>query len=101
MKPISRPSPNGAEHPKDDLTLSVRQRQVIELIANGLSDKEIAVRLKISEETVATHLKRLYLHLAVHSRAALVAKVDHANKLSGVPRTWDSPASGQNGKRSP
>ena len=75
MKPKSRPSPNNAERPNIDLTLSLRQRQVIELIADGLSDKEIAARLKISEETVATHLKRLYLHLAVHSRSALVSKV--------------------------
>ena len=54
--------------------LSPRQDQVLKLAAQGKLDKEIAAELGISEETVATHLKRLFRRMAVHSRAALVSK---------------------------
>jgi DNA-binding CsgD family transcriptional regulator len=40
----------------------------VELLAQGLTDKEIAARVGISDETVATHLKRLFARFRVHSR---------------------------------
>lgn len=50
-----------------------RQTQIAELVTRGLSDKEIASHLGISEETVGTHLKLLFRHYGVHSRTALAA----------------------------
>jgi DNA-binding NarL/FixJ family response regulator len=55
--------------------LSARERQVLELVAKGLINKEIAAVLMVSEDTVKTHLKRIYAKLDVTDRteAALVA----------------------------
>jgi DNA-binding NarL/FixJ family response regulator len=54
--------------------LSPRQVEILSLIVEGCSDKEIAQRLCMSARTVDSHLQRLYERHAVHSRAALVAK---------------------------
>lgn len=48
--------------------LSTRERQVLDLAASGLSNKEIAERLVISVNTVKFHLRGIYDSLGVHSR---------------------------------
>ena len=53
-------------------TLSVRERQVLQLIAEGESSKEIAVRLGISAKTVETHRFKLMRKLDIHDTAGLV-----------------------------
>lgn len=50
-----------------------RQRQILELAAKGLSDKEIARALGLSAHTVRTHLKRLYQGQQLSNRAEAVA----------------------------
>ena len=55
-------------------TLSLREWQVLELVAEGLRNKEIAVALGISADTVGMHVKNLYTKLDVHDRTAAVAK---------------------------
>jgi len=47
--------------------------QVLERLCEGNTNKEIAHALAISEETVKTHLKRLYEKLGVSDRAQAVA----------------------------
>lgn len=74
MNPTLEPPVNGVKRKTSVAPLSPRQGQIASLVARGLTDKEIAAELGISEETVATHLKRLFRRLAVHSRAALVSK---------------------------
>jgi DNA-binding NarL/FixJ family response regulator len=53
--------------------LSGREREVLELVAKGTSNREIARELFISEATVKTHLTHLYGKLGVKERAAAVA----------------------------
>ncbi|MGW2052532.1 response regulator [Streptomyces sp. NPDC001840] len=53
--------------------LSAREREVLELVARGTPNKEIAAELFISEATVKTHLTHLYAKLGVKDRAAAVA----------------------------
>jgi len=48
--------------------LSARERQVLDLAAAGLSNKEIAQRLVISANTVKFHLRGIYSSLGVHNR---------------------------------
>lgn len=55
-------------------SLSAREREVLELIATGLSSPEVARRLNLSTTTVKTHLQRLYEKLGVGDRAAAVAE---------------------------
>jgi two-component system NarL family response regulator len=53
-------------------TLTPREVQVVELIAQGMRNKEIAGALGISEETVQVHVKNLLAKLAVNDRTAAV-----------------------------
>lgn len=51
-------------------SLTDREMNVLELIATGLSNKQIAGQLFISEETVKVHIRNLLRKLNVHSRVA-------------------------------
>jgi DNA-binding CsgD family transcriptional regulator len=54
--------------------LTSRQRQVLELLAAGHTNGQIARRLGVSEGTVRTHLENMYRRLGVTSRTAAVAR---------------------------
>jgi DNA-binding NarL/FixJ family response regulator len=56
----------------DGRALTDREREVLSLLAQGLSQAEIATRLVISSKTVATHIQRTLGKLNVHSRAEAV-----------------------------
>ena len=51
---------------------SGREREILECVAEGLSNIEIAEKINLSRWTVATHVKNIYAKLAVHSRTAAV-----------------------------
>ncbi len=53
-------------------TLTRRELQVLELLADGLDQTEIAERLVISPKTVGTHIERILAKLGAHSRAEAV-----------------------------
>jgi DNA-binding CsgD family transcriptional regulator len=53
--------------------VSPRQEDVLRLIADGYSDKEIAARLGLRQRTVRTHLERLFARHGVHNRAGVLA----------------------------
>jgi PAS domain S-box-containing protein len=53
--------------------LTPRQREVLELIASGLSTSEIATRLTLSTETVRNHLRSVFRELHVHTRLEAIA----------------------------
>ena len=48
-------------------TLSAREREVLELMAGGMSRREIATTLCISLNTVRTHVKNILAKLGVHA----------------------------------
>ena len=52
--------------------LTRRETQIVELIAAGACNKQVAAQLAISEWTVGTHLRRIFVKLGVRSRAAMV-----------------------------
>jgi DNA-binding NarL/FixJ family response regulator len=58
---------------KIDTILTPRQRDVFELIVQGLSNKEIARTLQLAEGTVKIHIKALFAKLGVRRRAAVAA----------------------------
>jgi DNA-binding NarL/FixJ family response regulator len=70
---------NGLRGPAGESTngeldvLSSRERQVLDLLAAGSDQGEIASALVISPKTVATHIQRVLTKLGVHSRAQAVA----------------------------
>lgn len=55
--------------------LSPREREILDLIVPGFSNKEIADRLNISVESIRWHLKKIYHKLHVHSRTEAASKV--------------------------
>ncbi|MGJ8722933.1 MAG: response regulator [Roseibacillus sp.] len=54
-------------------SLSPRELDVLRLVAKGRSNKELASAMFISEETVKSHMKSLFLKLDVHDRAEAVS----------------------------
>ncbi|HKF76743.1 MAG TPA: AAA family ATPase [Candidatus Dormibacteraeota bacterium] len=72
--------------------LTGREGEIAVLAAQGLTSAELAARLYISPQTVATHLKRIYARLGVGSRAALVRYALEAGWLGKYPeRGTDTP----------
>lgn len=45
-----------------------RQREILDLVAQGISDKEISIALGIGIPTVRTHLERFYRANGIHNR---------------------------------
>ena len=76
MNQVRAPAPAGGCEP-----LSQREIEVLELVAAGTTNREIAARLFISEATVKTHLLHLYRKLGVTDRAAAVATAFHHGLL--------------------
>jgi DNA-binding CsgD family transcriptional regulator/tetratricopeptide (TPR) repeat protein len=62
--------------------LSAREEEVARLVAQGLSNAEVAQRLFISTRTVTTHLQHIYRRLDIPSRAALIRYVLAASPAS-------------------
>ena len=59
----------------DPTRLSPSEERVSALAAQGLTNREVAARLSISQKTVEAHLARAYAKLGIHSRAELGARM--------------------------
>jgi LuxR family maltose regulon positive regulatory protein len=66
--PVSSPDSEWVE------PLSAREREVLQLIAEGLSNQEIAARLYLSLHTVKVHARNIYAKLAVTNRTQAVTR---------------------------
>jgi NarL family two-component system response regulator LiaR len=84
-------------HPPKQQPLSVnplteREFDVLRLIAKGCSNKEIALKLSVSELTVRTHVSNILckLHLASRTQAALYALQKGITSLEDIPTLEDS-----------
>jgi two-component system, NarL family, nitrate/nitrite response regulator NarL len=64
--------------PPVDASLTARERQILDLIAQGLTNKRIAHELQIEQATVKNHVHNILHKLGVASRAAAVAEVRRA-----------------------
>ncbi|MEI9983707.1 MAG: helix-turn-helix transcriptional regulator [Aliidongia sp.] len=66
--------------------LSGRELEIAVLVAQGHANKNIAYRLQISEWTVGTYMRRIFLKLDVESRAAMVYRCAPLINASLVPQ---------------
>jgi DNA-binding NarL/FixJ family response regulator len=60
--------------PGGGVSLSAREREVLQLVVDGASNDEIGARLGISSRTVESHLRRLFERVGVASRTELAAR---------------------------
>jgi DNA-binding NarL/FixJ family response regulator len=65
--------------------LTPREREVLVLIAHGLTNSEIAISLKVSLETIKTHVKRIFTKIGVHDRAQAVIAAYEARLVAPAP----------------
>ncbi len=54
------------------MKLTNREYEILELLSDGNSDKQIAELLKISRRTVQTHVGRVYMKMGVNNRVSAV-----------------------------
>jgi DNA-binding CsgD family transcriptional regulator len=71
----------------DQFHLTGREREVLELVAQGLTDREIGARLFISHRTVERHVSNLLAKLDVRRRTELTALAHRLNVLSEASKT--------------
>ena len=57
----------------EDVSITRREREVIELIGDGLSNKEISQRLNIATHTAKSHVRNVMEKLALHTRLQIAA----------------------------
>jgi predicted ATPase/class 3 adenylate cyclase/DNA-binding CsgD family transcriptional regulator len=71
-----RPTFPASEAPSDGqlpVTLTSREQEVAVLVAQGLSNRQIASYLTLSEHTIATHIRNILKKLGLHSRTQIAA----------------------------
>lgn len=77
--------------------MTKREREVIELIAEGLSNKEIAQRLNLATYTVKSHVHNILEKLALHTRLQVASYVHTQGTVKAqsddVPPPTTSPSS--------
>jgi len=55
--------------------LTRREKEILPLVADGLTDKDIAQRLNISHHTVKGHLQHVFAKMGVSSRGDLIEEI--------------------------
>ena len=76
-------APTGSRGAMDWLT--PREREVLVLIAHGLTNHEIASSLDVTLETIKTHVKRIFTKIGVHDRAQAVIVAYEARLVVPAP----------------
>jgi len=67
--------------PKSEYGLTPREKEILQLLVDGFTMKQIAEKLFVSYHTIDTHQKNIYVKLHVHSRSGAVAKALKENLL--------------------
>jgi PAS domain S-box-containing protein len=94
MSPIEQPQGPAVAGGRGSKRLSPRQAEVLQLVRAGYTNKQIAVRLRMGEQSAKDHVSRLLKILGAPNRAALVAAADDVeivrDRRSGPRRGSDA-----------
>ena len=74
-----------AKHDRVTAPVTAREQEIVGLVSQGLSNKEIGRELDLAAGTVKVHLHRIYQKLAVHNRTALAVQRAHAEASVDSP----------------
>jgi PAS domain S-box-containing protein len=77
-----RQPPSEPIRPTPDPRLTPRQREILELMASGLSTSEIASELTLSPETVRNHLRSVFRELRTHTRVEAIVTAQRLGLLA-------------------
>ena len=80
VRSFHKPAPSGSP----DEQLSAREEQLVRLLSEGRSYKEVAEQMGIRLDTVRSHIRNVYRKLQVHSAAAAVKRVLGRNSDRGT-----------------
>ena len=75
--PLTTHAPEEPSVGQPSLALTRREEEVAALVAHGLSNRQIATELSISEHTSATHVRRTLKKLGLKSRAQIGSWLTH------------------------
>ena len=88
---VSREQGNIAVTDNALTVLTDRERQIMRLVSEGLSNKEVGRRLNISDGTIKQHLHHIYQKLEISNRTVLAALAIAQNSSTSVPLRSSAP----------
>lgn len=74
QRPGNAPSTQSTAMPETESLLSPRERQILIMLAEGYSNKELATRVSVAESTIETYLHRINTKLGTRNRTQAVAR---------------------------
>ncbi len=83
LEDVGHPAPLDPADPAASLGLTPREAEVLALVVQGLTNRQIAGALVISEKTAGVHVSHIFAKLDVHNRAAATAAALHAGLVRG------------------
>ncbi|MEW6510728.1 MAG: response regulator transcription factor [Bacteroidota bacterium] len=81
---------NGKGNPFKSVRMTSREREVVELIAEGLSNKQIAAQLSLAVDTVKSHVHNILEKLSLHTRLEIASYRHLGGPFPHAPRDKDA-----------
>lgn len=88
VEELERTMPLRCVNSRGEVLLTDREQEILPLVAQGLTNKEISSKLDVSEHTVKNHLFRMYEKLGISSRVELILYGISESSSAELTRRW-------------